>query len=153
VRRPGARPLVGLAAAGLILIASGCGAGDPLTSVSPSPSASAPVSPASPAPVVIPSDGVALRAFGYTNGPVDEFSLPRDTTLVAAVDQSNNVTAVLSFPPPADVVGYLRKALPAAGFSILTADPSGSAVTFAGHGWRGSFTSDTRASAILLRPG
>ena len=60
---------------------------------------------------------------------------------------------MLSAPPPAEVTGYLRRALPAAGFTILSADASGSAVTFAGHGWRGSFTSDARASAVLLRPG
>jgi hypothetical protein len=102
--------------------------------------------------VVIPPDGLALQEFGYTNGPVREFSLPRNATLVAAVDQPNNVTAVLSAPPPADVTAYLRRALPAAGFTIVSADASGSAVTFAGHGWRGSFTSDARASAILLRP-
>jgi hypothetical protein len=94
-----------------------------------------------------------LAAFGYLNGPVTQFSLPRNAALVAAVDQPNNVTAVLSTPPPAEVAAYLRRALPAAGFTILSTDASGSAVTFAGHGWRGSFTSDARASAILLRPG
>jgi hypothetical protein len=153
VHRPGARPFAALAVAGLVLVGSGCGAADPLKSVSPSPTASAPVSPASPAPVVIPPDGVSLQAFGYTNGPVAAFSLPRNATVVAAVDQPNNVTAVLSAPPPAEVLAYLRRALPAAGFTILSAEASGSAVTFAGHGWRGSFTSDARASAILLRPG
>jgi hypothetical protein len=51
------------------------------------------------------------------------------------------------------VSAYLRRALPAAGFTTLNADASGSAVTFAGHGWRGSFTGNARASAILLRPG
>jgi hypothetical protein len=153
VHRPGARPLAALAVAGLLLIGSGCGAGDPLRSVSPSPSASAPVSAGSAAPVEIPPDGLALQAFGYTNGPVREFSLPRSATITAAVDQPNNVTAVLSTPPAAEVTAYLRRALPEAGFTILGADASGSALTFAGHGWHGSLTSDTRASAVLLRPG
>ena len=112
-----------------------------------------PASPASSAPVEIPPDGLTLLALGYTNGPVREFSLPRNAAITASVDQPNNVTAVLSAPPPAVVTAYLRRALPAAGFTILGADASGSALTFAGHGWRGSFTSDTRASAVLLRPG
>jgi hypothetical protein len=89
---------------------------------------------------------------------VTEFSLPRDATLAAKVDQPNNVIAVLSSPSTAEVADYLRRSLPAGGFVITDDDPKAMAVTFRGHGWSGSFTGTTSAgdgggtSAVLLRP-
>ena len=70
----------------------------------------------------IPQDGATLRSFGYTFGPVEQLSLPRESVISARVDQANNVTAVLSAPPPGEVADYLRRALPAAGFAITEDD-------------------------------
>jgi hypothetical protein len=109
-----------------------------------------------PPSVSVPADGRTLAAFGFSNGPVREFSLPRSAVLAATVDQADSVAVVLSFPSPAQVADYLRRSLPAAGFE-LRRDQSGT-MTFDGYGWAGSFTgtdnpADTRASsAVLLRP-
>lgn len=136
--------MVGLVlAAGLGLV--GCAAGVPDPAPSPAPSA-----PASP--VAIPADGVLLSQFGYRNGPTGTFSLPRGSTLMAAVDQPDNVSAVLSTPAPVEVYGYLIRALPATGFTIEDRDAAAVTLTFAGHGWRGSLTGDAGTSAVLLRP-
>ena len=109
-----------------------------------------------PPSVSVPADGVTLAAFGFTNGPVREFSLPRSTVLASKVDQANNVTVVLSSPSPLEVADYLRRSLPVAGFE-LRHDQSGT-MTFDGHGWAGSFTGTDNpagtgaSSAVLLRP-
>ena len=100
----------------------------------------------------IPGDGIPLTAFGYTNGPVAEFSLPRTSYLVTKVDQPNNVAAVLSRPSPAEVAEYLRRALPATGFTINQDDRATVTMTFDGYGWTGSFTGNAGTSAVLLRP-
>jgi hypothetical protein len=106
--------------------------------------------------VSVPADGVTLAAFGFTNGPVREFSLPRSAVLAAKVDQANNVAVVLSSPSPSKVADYLRRSLPVAGFN-LRYDQSGT-MTFDGYGWAGSFTSTDNtartgaSSAVLLRP-
>jgi hypothetical protein len=105
-----------------------------------------------PPTVAIPADGVTLQSLGFLNGPVQQFSLPRTALLSASVDQPNNVTAVLSQPPPTDVADYLRRALPTTGFVITAEGEDGTALTFAGHGWTGSFTASEATSAILLRP-
>jgi hypothetical protein len=111
------------------------------------------VSPARPTvQVSIPADGVALAAFGYTNGPVAQFSLPRTSFLVSKVDQPNNVAAVLSRPAPGEVAEYLRRALPATGFTISQDDRATVTMTFDGYGWAGSFTANAGTSAVLLRP-
>jgi len=102
--------------------------------------------------VSIPVDGVALAAYGYTNGPVRQFSLPRGAVLKARVDQTNNVTAVLSAPPAVEVFGYLRRTLPGAGFAVTKEDVAQKSLTFTGYGWAGSFTGDDRVAAVLLRP-
>ena len=114
----------------------------PTTTGTPSPTAA----------VTVPADGVTLQALGYLNGPVEQFTLPRTALVSAAVDQTNNVTAVLTSPPPVDVAAYLRRSLPATGFTITAEDPEALALTFAGHGWTGSFTASATTSAILLRP-
>ena len=102
--------------------------------------------------MTVPADGVTLRSLGYLNGPAEQFTLPRTALVSAAVDQPNNVTAVLTSPPPAEVEAYLRRALPATGFTITADGPDGAAMTFPGHGWTGSFTASDATSAILLRP-
>jgi hypothetical protein len=124
---------------------AGCSASQSSDSNVPPPTVSS-------APVSIPSDGITLAALGYLHGPVQQFSLPRPAVITTKVDQPNNVTAVVSSPPAKEVGAYLRGALPAAGFVITADRPATNTMTFAGHGWSGSFTGDDRASAVLLRP-
>ncbi len=100
----------------------------------------------------IPADGIALAAYGYTNGPVEQFSVPRGSVITASVDQTNNVSAVLSAPPAADVFGYLQRTLPDTGFTVTQEDAAQNSMTFTGYGWSGSFTGDEHVSAVLLRP-
>lgn len=133
----------------LAVVTSGCGAA---AGQDPAPPSSATPSAASPsAAVPVPADGLPLRAFGYSFGPLDAFSLPRGTMLVTSVDQADNVTAVLAAPSPLEVAGYLRRALPAAGFTV-TADDGVATLTFAGQGWTGRLTGGDATSAVLLRP-
>lgn len=118
----------------------------------PDPTTTSPPASTPAGSVSIPADGATLQSFGYTFGPIEQFSLPRSSVISAAVDQANNVTAVLSVPPAGEVAAYLRRALPAAGFTIAEDDPGAMTLTFTGHGWRGSFTGNSSASALLLRP-
>ena len=133
-----------LASLALLLVLAGCGAGEPVV---PLPATSTPAA----TPVPVPEGGLPLRSFGYTYGPVDFLSLPRDTRLVTSVNQPDNVTVVLAAPAPAAVGAYLREALPAAGFTV-TATAGPATLTFSGHGWTGSVTAGPRSSAVLLRP-
>lgn len=126
---------------------AGCGGGESVEPVLPSPTPSA-----APTAVSPPDDGITLSVFGYTNGPIKEFSLPRTTVPTVIVDQPNNVSMVISTPPAADLYAYLDRALPAAGFLITAHDPATTTLTFSGHGWTGSFTGAAQASAVLLRP-
>lgn len=138
--------------AALALLLAGCGvlAG---CGAEPRPVPPAP-SPSSPAPTAaVPADGLPLRAFGYTSGPLDAFSLPRSTVLTTSVDQPDNVTAVLSAPSAAELAAYLRRALPAAGFTVTAgAEGTGASLTFTGRGWSGSVTGAEGAAAVVLRP-
>jgi hypothetical protein len=109
-------------------------------------------SPATAAPIRIPADGVPLTSFGFTNGPVREFSLPRTSTLKAVVDQTNNVTMVLTSPTAPEAYAYLQRALPATGFTVTAENAATTTLTFTGYGWQGSFTGNPRAAAVLLRP-
>ena len=131
----------------LVLLACAAGADLP-----PVPSSAPPTRPS----VSVPSDGLPLEDFGFVNGPVAEFSLPRTAVLVAKVDQPNNVAAVMSSPPAAEVADYLRRSLPAGGFVITADDRAATTLTFEGYGWSGSFTGASDAgsagSAVLLRP-
>lgn len=129
----------------LVLVVAGCGAPTRPEPGRPSPTGPSPV-------VTVPADGLALREFGYTFGPLDAFSLPRDAVLVTSVDQADNVTAVLARPSAREVAAYLRRALPLAGFTVTGDDAAGSTLTFTGQGWDGSFTGDDGSSAVLLRP-
>lgn len=138
---------MGGAVLGLALLLSGCGGGTPPSPAPAEPSSATPPSDA----VQVPTDGLPLAAFGYQFGPLDTLSLPRSTRLAAAVDQADGVTVVLSSPSPVAVVGYLRRALPAGGFTI-TADGGATTMTFRGQGWTGSVTSGRSTTAVLLRP-
>ena len=140
----GHRLAAAVAFLGCLLV--GCSVGYPNDGASPAPTA-----PSAPPPS-IPPDGITLAALGYLNGPIQEFSLPRTAVIMAKVDQPNNVVAVVSSPSPAELRSYLLRALPAAGFEIAADRPTTNSLTFAGHGWSGSFTGDDRASAVLLRP-
>jgi hypothetical protein len=137
-----------LAAAAALLgcLLMGCSAGLPSNASSAAPTSS------SARPPTIPPDGITLAALGYLNGPVQDFSLPRTAVITAKVDQPNNVAAVVSSPTPAEMRSYLLRALPAAGFEITADRAETNTMTFAGHGWSGSFTGDDRGSAVLLRP-
>ena len=66
---------------------------------------SVPAAPELPSATVA---GVTLRQLGFTNGPLDEFSLPSDLVVTTAVDQPNVVTIVLARPSPETVEDYLR---------------------------------------------
>jgi hypothetical protein len=111
--------------------------------------------PSAPPPAAtasVPADGLSLRGYGFTNGPVDAFSLPRDVTVSTRVDEPSGVTVVLSYPSASLVAAYLRRTLPRTGF-VVTADArSGAALTFTGYGWTGSFTGTGDDSAVVLRP-
>jgi hypothetical protein len=151
VRGPEPRRLLG-AISLLVLLAVTVGCGDAnnrpvLPRVSPTPTARS----ATPL-VTIPADGASLQSLGYLNGPVAQFSLPRSSVFTAAVDQANNVTAVLSFPSATEVAAYLRRSLPRAGFTVVEDDPAAMTITFSGYGWTGSFTGSETTSAVLLRP-
>ena len=130
----------------LLLLLTGC-AGASTSFPEPSESSSGRA-----AEIEIPADGVALVSFGFSNGPVREFSLPRSSTLKAVVDQTNNVTMVLTSPTAVEAYAYLERALPATGFTITAQKSEATTMTFTGHGWQGSFTGNPRASAVLLRP-
>ena len=134
----------------VVLLAGGCAdrnSGPVVPSVSPPPTLAG-----TKAAPTLPADGVSLQTLGYVNGPAQQFSLPRSSVLIASVDQTNNVTAVLSQPPATEVAAYLRRTLPMTGFTIVDDDPAGLAMAFTGHGWTGSFTGNATTSAVLLRP-
>jgi hypothetical protein len=134
----------------LLAAAGGCGGADD-GPVLPSATPTRPPTAATPL-VTIPSDGVSLSELGYLNGPVQQLSLPRSSVIIAAVDQANNVTAVLSSPRATEVEAYLQRTLPMSGFSIVEDDPAALTLTFTGYGWAGSFTGNATTSAVLLRP-
>jgi hypothetical protein len=100
----------------------------------------------------VPADGATLATLGYLNGPIQRFSLPRTAVITTRVDQPNNVVAVLSSPSPVELMAYLRRALPAAGFAVSADDPAAQTITFAGNGWSGSLTAHDGVAAVLLRP-
>jgi hypothetical protein len=119
---------------------------------------SAPVRPdlptAAPTSVAVrvPSDGRTLRDLGLSNGPVTAFSLPRTVVVSTNIDQPNGVTLVLSSPSPSTIAGYLRRALPEAGFVVTGDNQATATLTFTGYGWHGSFTGTGDSSAVILRP-
>lgn len=149
------RGRVGAAAAIVVLLGTGllagCGAAgvsDPEPSRSPSASSTA-TATAEPS---IPSDGLTLRELGFTNGPVDAFSVPASSLITDKVDQPNAVTVVMSAPDTPTLAAYYRVALPAAGFTITADDRANGTMTFGGHGWTGVLTGSDAVSAVALRP-
>jgi hypothetical protein len=148
VRLPDPRRLLGVVLLLLLVAVAACGDAGTPPAPPPSSSTASAATPAAPTP----ADGVSLQSLGYLNGPARQFSLPRSSVLTAAVDQTNNVTAVLSSPPATEVAAYLRRTLPEAGFQVVADDPAALTMTFTGFGWSGSFTGTEKASAVLLRP-
>lgn len=129
----------------LLVAPTGCAAG-PVSDTPP---------PAAPAPtptVSAPADGVSLAALGFENGPADRVFVPAGARITSRVDQTNNVTVVLTSPSASDLVAFYRRTVPANGFRLTGDDPATTTLTFAGLGWTGTFTGDTQASALLLRP-
>ena len=116
----------------------------------PEPPASS--SPAPTPTVSAPSDGVSLAALDFENGPVDRVFVPVGAQLSSRVDQPNNVTVVLVAPSAADLVAFYRRTAVGNGFTVTADDPATATLTFSGFGWTGTFTGDSRASALLLRP-
>ena len=128
----------------------GCGAAGPV----PRPTAIS--STAKPSPTVtprVPADGVTLGELGFSNGPLDTFSIPTTAVVTDRVDQPNAVTIVMSAPDAAALTDYYRRALPAAGFTITADDAATNTLTFAGQGWTGALTGSEDATAVALRPG
>lgn len=140
------RNLRGVALAlGLTVALTGCAAGS-LPDV-PSPG------PPGPTPTVsTPSDGVSLAALGFENGPVDRVFVPFGAQVSSRVDQPNNVTIVMIFPPATELAAFYRRTATGAGFALTGDDAATATLTFAGFGWTGTFTGDAQASALLLRP-
>ncbi|WP_036920471.1 hypothetical protein [Propionicicella superfundia] len=129
------------AMAGLVLASGGCSAG--------TAGETTPASPGASVAVTIPSDGITLRALGFSNGPGTAFSIPHGSVLTSRIDQENVVTMVFAEPSGETLRAYLVRALPAAGFTIAaTADD---ALTFAGHGWSGSFVGGAESAVTLRR--
>jgi len=126
--------------------ATGCST-DPAVPL-PAPVASSPTTPSAP----LPADGVALRAFGFSHGPLDTLSLPRTSVLRTAVDQADNVTLVLAAPAAGEVTAYLLRTLPATGFQVTAENRPADTLAFAGYGWSGSVTGTPTTTAVLLRP-
>ena len=151
------------AIAGLLLAGgwalSGCGAATstPANPTTPAPAPSASSTPATSAPSVSPTatptvSGLTLRQLGFSNGPLDQFSLPSELQVSTRVDQPNVVTIVLAGPSPEVIEDYLRATLPTEGFAIDAQAADGQAMTFEGHGWSGGFTGTGPNSAVVLRP-
>lgn len=129
--------------AALAVVLTGCSAG-PLPRPTPSPLASTPS-------VSVPDDGATLAEFGFTHGPVTAWSLPQATALTGKVDQPNQVTMVITSPGAEDVVRYLDRALPTAGFTIEhhREDGTSSALIATGYGWRGSIVGASNDRTVL----
>ncbi len=140
----------------LVLVAlagglAGCSAAGDSSSAGSSSSAVTPTPTATPT-VAVPADGVSLSALGFENGPVDRVFVPVGSELASRVDQTNNVTLVLTAPSAADLTTFYRRTATANGFTVTADDPATTTLTFTGFGWTGTFTGDRQASALLLRP-
>lgn len=143
--RRGVRAAV-LAPLALVLVTvAGCSAAGTDPSVpTPSPTPSPTVS--------VPADGVSLSALGFENGPVDRVFVPVGAQVSSRVDQTNNVTVVMTAPSAADLAAFYRRTTVGNGFTVTADDPATTTLTFTGFGWTGTFTGDSQASALLLRP-
>jgi len=128
--------------AAAVLALAGCGAGPVVPDPPASPSASA--SRAS-----VPTGGISLRDLGFDNGPA-QLSLPVGVVLTTSADQVQQVTLVISSPPPKDVSDYLLRVLPTTGFTV--GRHRDDAIEFSGHGWIGSFVATGAVCAVTLQP-
>ncbi|MFC7620634.1 hypothetical protein [Microlunatus sp. GCM10028923] len=135
----------GLLAVAVMIMLAGCSAAPNGTRPSGGPSTPAPTTSAS-----IPADGVSLAELGFQNGPSDRVSLPRDVSFVTSADQPAAVTLVIDSPSGEAVATYLRRTLPAAGFTVDS--DLGTTLAFSGYGWTGNFTGSPGGSALVLRP-
>jgi hypothetical protein len=133
-----------------VLALLGCGAAGSVPDASQPPS-SAPTSSSTPT-VSVPADGVSLSALGFENGPVDRVFVPVGAQMSSRVDQPNNVTVVMTYPRAAELQAFYRRTSVANGFTVTADDAAARTLTFAGFGWTGTFTGDSQASALLLRP-
>lgn len=142
------RCLAVVAATGLLLTGAGCSASQ---RGGQSPPSSVRPTPATPS---IPAGGVTLAGLGVQHGPIDALSLPRSVRIGTRVDQPTAVTLVLTAPSAGTVADYLVDALPAGGFTIeeRAGTDETRTLTFAGHGWAGSFTGSGAESALTLHP-
>jgi len=114
---------------------------------------SSPTSSPSPSPTVsVPADGVSLAALGFVNGPVDRVFVPYAARVSSRVDQTNNVTLVMTSPSAAELAAFYRRTATGNGFAVTGDDPATTTLVFSGFGWTGTFTGDRQASALLLRP-
>ena len=128
---------------------AGCGA----ASAPDAPSSGSSTAGAGPTPPVsTPSDGVSLSALGFENGPVDRVFVPSGAQVSSRVDQTNNVTVVMTSPSAAELAAFYRSTTTGNGFALTGDDAATTTLTFAGFGWTGTFTGDAQASALLLRP-
>ncbi|TDT34124.1 hypothetical protein [Naumannella halotolerans] len=133
---PGRRAL--LAAASVLVLASGCAA----SATEPTPE---------PVPSTAPNlgDGVtSLAELGVDNGPAAWTPLPADISVGEVVDQENVVTLIVLAPEGEQFIDFLDQQLPAAGFSIESASKTG--LVFSGYGWTGGATTG-EATALTLR--
>lgn len=136
------------AVAVMLLAAAGCSAGRPDDLI---PDRTAPTPTAT---LSIPADGVTLADLGFQHGPVDALSLPQSAQIGNRVDQPTAVTLVLTAPSAEAIADYLDNALPAGGFTLGEQAETGQTrtLTFAGHGWEGTFTGSGTESALTLHP-
>ncbi|WP_036925399.1 hypothetical protein [Acidipropionibacterium thoenii] len=138
-----------VAAAAVVLVATGalagCGApGSPVSSGSSTAASSAPV----PAGSSAAADAVTLRALGIANGP-DGFPVPEGLIVSEQVDNPNNVTLVIDSFQGESTYQFLRRRLPAAGYTI--GDDANQSLVFSGKGWQGAFTVSQEVAALTLR--
>ncbi|MGI8458438.1 MAG: hypothetical protein ACR2LI_10045 [Propionibacteriaceae bacterium] len=142
-------------AAVLAGLLAGCAAGGVAEAPSTPPSGSSTTDPAAspgPAsPLQVPADGITLAQLGFADGPQD-LSIPRVTSITTASDQKNTVTLVTGAPSAVQLAAYLRRALPTTGFTITgeRVDGATATLTFAGDGWRGSFTGRGDVSGLTV---
>lgn len=102
----------------------------------------------------IPAGGRSLETFGISNGPNDSVSLPADAVVTAESDQASLVEVAVSKPTPRQMDRYLKRTLPASGFTIEKHRRSANtpAISFTGRGWSGKFTGHGSRSGLTLRP-
>jgi len=134
------RGMVATMVAGLALVTlAGCAAAVPPTP-SPTPVASA---------IVTPDQGQSLAALGFTNGPAALIWLPTGVQLTYTADQPNALIAAGDSSQAGAVQDYLRQTLPGLGWQI-TADADGGLMFQQGN-WQGAYALGTDSWALTVR--